>query len=638
MARMRERASFNPVVNLRHYRWFMDRGHFRWALTLVAALFCACAGVPAAAQDLYAESCVLPANEIRTLDEAQAATGWICTPSKRHAAARHSWVRIPVEAAERQPTRLVGDAMATDGMLIARVSADGTRHSEYFDSQRIAHNWTTGTRFALPLDLAGVETVFIRFDHPLGPDAASSIAWKAPEAVEWERWTSLAFLGIIIGMLSLNVVISAFIAFAIRRRFAWYHCAFSTLLIVYVATSGSLVFLVFPDMTLWTRSVISYCAAAWAIALLGPFILDFFEEDMVSQRMRRIGTAAAWLVFSAGLMLPLGALFDVSLRPLYNLAFLPGAALTLIATYRALRRGSSAARAFAVAWAAPLVFALERVVRNLGAYRLPPLADFAFYGALAVEAGILTLAIGWLVSRMRHERDLAIAERSLMEREARHDALTGLPNRRDYDHREWRDGETLALLDLDHFKTVNDHYGHATGDAVLKIVGAVLAQAVADGTIDRAWRMGGEEFAVAIRAGGVQHGAVAINTVRARIPYAVHSELVGLDVSVTASAGLADIDVEDVSASYRAADRMLYSAKMAGRDRLCYDDQGPTDENGDGAGPKAADTPPAKGPKRDPEPVFLSPPAPAGQPSLSRKSSYPKAFTSSSASVSLSQR
>ena len=614
----------------------MDREHLRRALLWVAALLCACAGVPAAAQDLYAQSCVLPSDRIQTLAEAQAASGWICAPSKRHAAARHSWLRIPVKAAEARPTRLVGDAMAMDGMLIARVSADGHSRSDYFDSQRIVHNWTTGTRFALPVDLRGVETVFIRFDRPLGPDAASSIAWKAPAAVEWERWTSLTILGIIIGMLALNVVISAFIAFAIRRRFAWYHCAFSTLLIVYVATSGSLVFLVFPDMALASRSVISYGAIAWAIALLGPFILDFFEEGMIGPRMRRAGIAATWLVFLAGLVLPLGMLLDVSLRPLYNLAFLPGAALTVIATVAALRRGSSAARAFAVAWAVPLIFALERVTRNLGVYRLPPLADFAFYGALAVEAGLLTLAIGWLVSRMRHERDVAIAERSLMELEARRDALTGLPNRRDYDHRSWRRGEALALLDLDHFKTVNDHYGHATGDTVLKVVGAVLAQAVAEGTIDGAWRMGGEEFAIAIHTGGARHSAVAVNGVRARIPYAIHSELVGLDLTVTASAGLADVDVEDIAASYRAADRMLYSAKMAGRDRLCFDDpDAPAVDAGEPA-------PGATNP--EPGPVCLAPPdlaylgGPADQLSLSRKSSYPNAFTSSSASVSLSQR
>ncbi len=569
----------------------MFRGPYRLVLIWLAALSCMFCGAPAMASDLFSQSCVLPAEKMQTLQQAEAASGWVCNPAKRDAKPNHTWLRIPVSGNHDGRTRLVGDAMAMDGIFIARILDDGSRETEYFDSRRIARHWTTGTRFALPVDLEGVERVYLRFDRPLGADAASSISWVPQARVEWERWVSLVILGVIIGMLILNVIISGFIALAIRRKFAWYHCAFSSLLIVYVTTSGSLAFLVFPEMSLWTRSVLSYASIAWAIALLGPFLIDFFEKDLFTDRMRQAAAACAWLAFIAAFLLPVGALLDVSLRTFYHLAFLPGAALTVIATVIGLRRGSLAARAFAIAWAAPMVFALERVFRNLGFYRLPPIADFAFYGALAAEAAVLTLAIGWQVSRMRKERDRALAEQSLLKMEARRDALTGLPNRRDYDRRVWREGETLALMDLDHFKAVNDHYGHATGDAVLKTIGKVLAQAVSEGTINGAWRMGGEEFAVAIHAGGARKSAVAINAVRARIPYAVDAELAGLDIVVTASAGLADMNPDDIAASYGEADRMLYSAKMAGRDRLCFEDRDTTLETRDGSKATAVQPP-----------------------------------------------
>ena len=599
----------------------MGRELIRLVLVCVAALAGVTGISPAMAQDLFASSCVLPADKQMTLEEAQLTWGWICDPDKTDATGEHSWLRIPVEPNQQVETRLVGDAMAMDGIVVAKVLRSGSITADYVTARRLAESWTTGTRYALPLDLRGVDMIYLRFDRPLGPDAASSISFESPAAVEWQRWTSLTILGIIIGMLALNVVITAFIAFAVQRRFAWYHCIFSTLLIVYVATSGSLVFLVFPDMTLWTRSVISYASAAWAIALLGPFIFDFLEDGMISQRMRRMGAVAAWLVFCGGLMLPIGALFDVSLRPLYNLAFLPGATLTLVVTVGSLIRGSTAARAFAIAWAVPMLLALERVTRNLGFYRLPPLADFAFYGALAIEAGILTVAIGWMMSRIRRERDVALAERERMKIEARRDPLTTLPNRRDYSARIWRQGETLALLDLDHFKQINDNYGHAMGDEVLKIVGRVLGQAVEDGIVHGAWRMGGEEFALAIAADARQHPAVAVNTVRARIPHAIGSRLPAIGHAVTASAGMAQVEADKVDAAYRAADRMLYSAKVAGRDQLCF-------------GSTTSAAPPAASPAAGAAAVAGT--AAADQLNRSRKSSYPNAFTSSSESVALS--
>ena len=595
----------------------MKGGYLGIAFALLAALFAVAGSVPAMASDLYSRSCVLPTDRLQDLTEARSATGWICNPSKRDAAPRHSWLRVPIGIGSAEPMRLVGDAMAMDGMLVARVEADGTQSAEYFDQSRIARNWTTGTRFALPIDLDGVQTVYLRFDKPLGPDAASGISLLPAAQVEHQRWVSLAALGFILGMLALTVIISGFIAFAIRRKFAWYHCAFSALLMVYVVTSGSLVYFVFPDTTLWTRSVISYGAVAWAIALVCPFVLDFFEDGMVPKGLRIAANISALLVFGAGFLLPIGALLDVSLRTAYNLSFLPGAIITVIATTLALRRGSMAARAFAIAWAVPMIFALERVVRNIGVYRLPPLADFAFYGALAVEAGVLTMAIGWQVSRMRAERDRALAERTELRREARIDPLTGLPNRRDYDHRVWRNGETLALLDLDHFKQVNDQYGHATGDAVLKAVGSVLARAVSEGTINGAWRMGGEEFAIALHGGGVRNSAGPVDRVRSRIPLAVDSALAGLDLTVTASAGLADIDIDDLPGSYQAADRMLYSAKMEGRDRLCLEvEDGPTQCMGSNEAQ-------SNGVAQDD----------AAHPSLLRNSSYPKLRTCSNASV-----
>jgi diguanylate cyclase (GGDEF)-like protein len=156
--------------------------------------------------------------------------------------------------------------------------------------------------------------------------------------------------------------------------------------------------------------------------------------------------------------------------------------------------------------------------------------------------------------------------RERLEREARTDSLTGLLNRRAFRERleaelvrSRRTGEPVALVvvDADHFKTVNDHRGHAAGDAVLARLGDVLREA-ARGT-DAVARIGGEEFAIVL-AGTDAAGADAL-AARVHAALAATGELtVSAGVAETAPGGDADILL-------RRADDALYAAKRAGRNR-----------------------------------------------------------------------
>ena len=192
-------------------------------------------------------------------------------------------------------------------------------------------------------------------------------------------------------------------------------------------------------------------------------------------------------------------------------------------------------------------------------------------------------AVGWRVKALREERDAALAVSDDLAREARHDALTGLGNRRDYDARVWQAGDMLGLIDIDRFKSVNDTYGHATGDRVLEWLGDMLRREVATGSFVGAWRLGGEEFAVVVRAASVELAALELDRVRRAIPLAIDNEVPGLDHPITASAGLAKVDPADPKASYREADLLLYNAKRSGRDQLCFDRRDPLRETRDAA-------------------------------------------------------
>ncbi|MCK9250056.1 MAG: diguanylate cyclase [Solirubrobacteraceae bacterium] len=165
-------------------------------------------------------------------------------------------------------------------------------------------------------------------------------------------------------------------------------------------------------------------------------------------------------------------------------------------------------------------------------------------------------------------------------REAHTDALTGLANRRRLDGlldaaiadaRASGGAVSLLLLDLDHFKRVNDQHGHQTGDAVLREVGWALRSRLRDG--DTAARFGGEEFAVLVPHGDPAGAHALAERLRSgvaeiRVPVEGHG-----DLAVTTSIGLATVRGPSADASdlVRRADEALYAAKRAGRNRTISD-------------------------------------------------------------------
>jgi diguanylate cyclase (GGDEF)-like protein len=165
-------------------------------------------------------------------------------------------------------------------------------------------------------------------------------------------------------------------------------------------------------------------------------------------------------------------------------------------------------------------------------------------------------------------RNLALAEAR-----ASTDSLTGLPNRRAVQEALKRmiaqSGRTLApmavlLLDLDHFKQINDTYGHDRGDAVLAAVGEVLGRALR--TSDFVGRNGGEEFVALLPDTGVDGALEAAEKLRTAI---AQLTLPGIDRHVTASVGAAVYPhtAADAESLLRLADRALYAAKAGGRNR-----------------------------------------------------------------------
>jgi diguanylate cyclase (GGDEF)-like protein/PAS domain S-box-containing protein len=178
----------------------------------------------------------------------------------------------------------------------------------------------------------------------------------------------------------------------------------------------------------------------------------------------------------------------------------------------------------------------------------------------------------WLVhdisERRRREEALATL--------AATDMLTGLPNRRSFmasldaalNESCCRSGphSILLMADIDHFKRVNDTYGHLVGDTVLQHVAHMLRQGLRQQ--DSAGRIGGEEFTVLLHSISVEEGLALANRIRQVLADTPASTSAG-SIPVTISMGLVVLDGSDATRSLSRADEALYAAKNAGRNRVC---------------------------------------------------------------------
>lgn len=209
---------------------------------------------------------------------------------------------------------------------------------------------------------------------------------------------------------------------------------------------------------------------------------------------------------------------------------------------------------------------LSSPVANLNAQMLntPGKVIAALVAAGLFNFSFLFMLLSRLVAQLRHH--------------ATHDALTGVMNRHGLDAvlaRHWRrqrhgqrSGLSVVLIDVDHFKRVNDEHGHPTGDEVLRRIAGVLVASVRPA--DLVARLGGEEFVVVLPDASASQAQDVAERMRSAVQEA-ELDLNGSRVRVTVSGGVAEWQHEDqhVGDLLARADLALYAAKGSGRNRVC---------------------------------------------------------------------
>jgi diguanylate cyclase len=203
------------------------------------------------------------------------------------------------------------------------------------------------------------------------------------------------------------------------------------------------------------------------------------------------------------------------------------------------------------------------------------LGHFLMLAAMLPALSLLSARLTRLRERTRRQRhDLSQALARIQELATR-DELTGLVNRRHMSNLLERErqrgvrsgrGFSLAMVDIDHFKAVNDHYGHPVGDEVLRTFAHHAPQALRGTDVVSRW--GGEEFVLLLPEAALSAARVGVERMRGRIAATPMAHLSGVPIRVTVSVGLTEhIAGESVTQTLERADRALYEAKAQGRNR-----------------------------------------------------------------------
>lgn len=350
---------------------------------------------------------------------------------------------------------------------------------------------------------------------------------------------------------------------ALRHRFQLLYCLMAACLMLYIYSSSGAMAWSFPNMANNDRLRLNYLLVGLTGASALIFARSFFEGRIFSGWLGRYTDAVALAVGASGMMVFFAAPFTMRIPDaIFTAMFLGLATIVGPLLWRAWRLRDNYMSLFAAAWSLPILIALVRTLANMHVLPWSFWLDNSTVLSAATEIVMSALAISYRIRLLRDERDDAIAAEVMVRRLANTDPLTGLLNRRAFMNQALGrvDDQQLLVVDLDHFKRINETLGHDGGDEVLRLFARIMRTNLPADTLIA--RMGGEEFAILAPASSPIEPETLLARLRvARMPF---------DIVVTASIGVCTgplVTERDWKALYRGADAALFEAKAAGRDR-----------------------------------------------------------------------
>ena len=447
---------------------------------------------------------------------------------------------------------------------------DGGESQFDFDAGHISKALTIGAVFEVPVPAyaAPLDTAFIEVRgaaNLLGLVVDPRLMKRSRSQELRTQMTILnsAFAGLALALIVYNLALWA----SMRHRFQLYYCGTVGALMAYTYTSSGLLDIMFPVLDSTVRLRLNYAFMMLTAALALQFARHFFGSRVVGRKLDRAivaltalgGIAAAAVVFLSPWQMHL---LDRS----YMVAILGLILLVPSVLVQAWRAKSPYLPLVIAAWSAPLITSLLRAMHGFDVVGYSFWLDNGNLLALSLEALVSSLLVTARLRELSYERDDARAGEQVARRLAATDSLTGLLNRRSF--LDLAIGRTsrqrLLLIDIDHFKLVNDRLGHAGGDDVLHAVASAIQACCPARSL--AVRLGGEEFALLLPMSAYDECTPDM------LLAAVRNCAMPQGIQVTMSVGFADGSVaseDDWKRLYRLADTALYRAKSDGRDRAC---------------------------------------------------------------------
>ena len=513
------------------------------------------------------------------------------------------WFRFEVENRLPTPTRraLIIDYPLLDHVTVYRIAGDGSiAIRDIGDRTPFSTRDLVDRHLNVLLDFApGERSLFyLRIDSESSMQVPLLLA-SSREYLAAQLTNQLGlglYYGILIALTLYNLLLFASVR---DTNFLWYALYGSGYCMMLLCLNGLAFQYFWPDSPQWGNlaTLLSISFSLAAVLQFSRRFLDLARRAPVLDKALRVILGASVALGIAALVAP----YSVVIR-LQTLLAVGTAPVILIAAFR-IMRDFAPARHFALAWSVLLIGTVIYAAVALGILPKVALTEYSIQIGSAAEMILLSFALAYRINLLtaeneriqreaRTELESAVRARtadldsalqrlehanSRLDDFARRDGLTGLYNRRHLDEtlamactRARSDGLPMALMmvDIDHFKAINDRYGHSVGDICLRAVAAALNGTLPSDAILA--RYGGEEFAIVLPRADAGSATALAETVRSAIerrPIVVESHQIELTVSVglhLVPHGVA-CEAQDL---LRRADARLYAAKRGGRNRI----------------------------------------------------------------------
>ncbi|RLU02807.1 MAG: diguanylate cyclase [Ketobacter sp.] len=516
----------------------------------------------------------------------------------------HWWLKLELQntAAEKRQRYIEISYALLDSVSMYVVESETLISELHLGDKHPFHTRPVNSpHFVFPIEWQPNQTLTVYFEvHSAGSLQVPMMMWQQEDFYLHQMHLDTV-QGIYWGGILIIFIYNGLLFFALRdSAYFWYVGSVLFIALAFTSHSGQAYRYLWPEFTHWNNISLLVMICLSCI-FAGQFVKIFLNVKRLSPLMERVLNGLITLFIGlAGLSWwgPYHVLIQVSLIMVFALV----SCAFLIGVF-GVRKGDRSARWYLLSWT---VFLAGVVIISLSKFGLLPTNFFtqnsAQIGSM-LEAALLSFALADRINReklmrltaqqallyttekMKEELEVRVQERTRdlealndkLEQLSQTDQLTGLKNRRYLGQRieeefnrcaRYNHAISVLMIDVDHFKSVNDRYGHAAGDQCLKTIASHLLTGVRLPP-DVAARLGGEEFCLLLP----ETSSAGALTVAERIRASIHGSVISSDniiFSVSVSIGVFTQSSGDYEweQALRKADEALYQAKNQGRNRV----------------------------------------------------------------------